>query len=174
MLIVGENLKELIKKYNILNNESRYDKTCLTLTLGNMIKRYEVPNDCKISYGDDNLEKYVHHQNIDRTTGYTLKPHECVLACSNEKIKMPNFCFGFLQTKGSLARLFVSLNCTDGQVDPGYRGKITFEICNLSNFEIVLKQGQEVGNLYIFKTSTSTEAYSGKYQEADQPTISIV
>lgn len=173
MLIVGQNLKELITKYNILNNSNRYDNTCITLTLGDQIKRYEIPEGTKIIYGVDNLEEYTKEEPINRRDGYTLKPNECILACSNEKIRMPNFCFGFLQTKGSLARLFISLNCTDGQVDPGYVGKITFEICNLSNFEITIKPQQEVGNLYIFKTSTQTTGYSGKYQNAEQPTISV-
>lgn len=149
MLIVGDNLKELIKKYNILNNEKRYDKTCLTLTLSEKIVKYNVPEDCKIIYGEESLKKYAQSDTIDYRNGYVLKPHECILACSNEKIKMPNFCFGILQTKGSLARLFISLNCTDAQIDPGYEGKITFEICNLSNFDIVLKRNKEV-EIYIF------------------------
>lgn len=85
---------------------------------------------------------------------------------------MPAGYFGLLQTKGSLARLFVSLTCTDGQVEPGYKGKITFEVCNHSLFNINIKPKQKVGQLFIFKTSTKdVKLYNGKYQDAQGPTF---
>ena len=79
-----------------------------------------------------------------------------------------------LQTKGSLARLFVSINSADGQIDPGYEGKITFEIYNASDFKINIKPGQAVGNLYLFKTSTAVPPYEGRYANAKIPTHTII
>ncbi|WP_428981187.1 dCTP deaminase domain-containing protein [Marinomonas rhodophyticola] len=40
---------------------------------------------------------------------------------------MPNNKFGLVQTKGSIARGFISVHMSDGQVDPGYKGKVTLE-----------------------------------------------
>nr|WP_308698894.1 hypothetical protein [uncultured Thomasclavelia sp.] len=128
-----------------------------------------MPANKVIAYESENIENYVDNIKINKDSGYTLNPNKCILACSQEKINMPNFCFGLLQTKGSLARLFVFANCADGQVDPGYSGKITFELYNASNFKIKIKPGQSIGNLYIFKTTTSAEKYHGRYQNADFP-----
>lgn len=174
MLIVDDNLLELVNDKNIINNKKRYDKTCLTLSLSKVIKKYSINGTEKtIIYGEDNLKRKTKRIVINKKDGYKLKPKECILACSNEWIEMPNFCFGLLQTKGSLARLFVSINCTDGQIDPGYKGKITFEICNFSDYNIILKPEQLVGNLYIFKTSMNSSDYQGKYIGAEEPTVSM-
>lgn len=172
-MIVDSNLMSLIKKYSIID-ESCYDISCLKLTLDKKIKRYIIPENKVINYESTNMDEFTKPLNITKSKGYTLNPHECILACSSEVIKMPTFCFGLLQTKGSLARLFVFLNCADGQVDPGYNGKITFEIYNASNFKVKISPGQEVGNLYIFKTSTDSKGYNGRYQNAKFPTCSKI
>lgn len=171
-MIVDSNLESLIKKFKIVEKDSCFDTSCITLTLDKTIKKYDVPPNEIIVYDDDNIEKYVNEVKINKRNGYVLKPNESILACSNERIQMPNFCFGLLQTKGSLARLFVFLNCADGQVDPGYKGKITFEIYNASNFQIRITPGQAVGNLYLFKTSMTSKEYNGRYQNAASPTCS--
>lgn len=170
-MIVDSNLKALIKKHKIIT-ESRFDTSCVNLTLDKTIKRYIVPEDRIITYESDLIEDYVEEIELNNEDGYVLNPQECILACSQENVKMPNFCFGLLQTKGSLARLFVFTNCADGQVDPGYHGKITFELYNASNFKVKLTPGQAVGNLYIFRTSTNAEGYHGRYQNANSPTFS--
>ena len=87
---------------------------------------------------------------------------------------MPQGYMGLLQTKGSLARLCVSLHFSDGQIDPGFRGKITFEIFNASDFKIRIRKFQAVGNLYVLKTTTKKhKPYSGKYAGANGPTIQL-
>lgn len=171
-MIVDLNLKSLIEKHNIVDKKGCFDTSCISLTLDNTIKRYNVPENTIISYDSDSIESYADAVTLKKSKGYILQPQDCILACSAETIRMPNFCFGLLQTKGSLARLFVFINCADGQVDPGYHGKITFELYNASNFPIQIKPGQAVGNLYLFKTSMTSTEYNGRYQNADSPTIS--
>ena len=171
-MIVDSNLKELIQKYKIVDKENCFDTSCISLTLDKTVKKYTVPDGIVISYESDSIEDYVKDVDIRKDTGYILQPHECILACSSENIQMPNFCFGLLQTKGSLARLFVFINCADGQIDPGYHGKITFELYNASNFTIKLKPGQAVGNLYLFQTTMASKGYNGRYQNATSPTFS--
>jgi len=106
--------------------------------------------------------------------GIVLPGKSCLLGCSREVISMPLGYFGLLQTKGSLARLFVLINCCDGQVDAGYSGKITFEIINMANFDVRLLPNQRVAQLFIFKTSTRlVEPYKGRYQGAQEPTIQL-
>ena len=169
-MIVDSNLKALIEKYNIID-PSNFDSSCINLSLDKRIRKYMVPEDAVITYESELLEQYIKDIDINNEEGYTLQPGECVLACSKEVVQMPDFCFGLLQTKGSLARLFVFTNCADGQIDPGYHGKITFELYNASNFKVKLLPGQYVSNLYLFKTSMRSQGYQGRYQNANAPTF---
>jgi len=94
-----------------------------------------------------------------------------VLACSLEQIAVPLDVMAFVQTKGSLARGFVMVHLCDGQIDPGYRGKITFELANLSNFSYKLNPGMPVAQLFFMRLTTPLDAgYDGKYQDSTSPT----
>ena len=50
MIITGENLKDLIHQHEIAN-ENTYDIFSLTLTMDQLVKRYNVPKGEYISYG---------------------------------------------------------------------------------------------------------------------------
>lgn len=171
MLIVGENLLGLIKSDNVIE-ESCYDTTCVNLSLGDTVI-YLKPTDkhTMLVYGDDLPSDIIEKKQLNEE-GLILKPHESVLACSYENVNIPLGFFGLLQTKGSLARLFVSLHYADGQIDPGFKGCVTFEIMNGSDFSVQIKKRQKIGNLYILKTSTNNvNAYSGKYSNSKIPTV---
>jgi dCTP deaminase len=104
---------------------------------------------------------------------YILPPSGKVLSCSEEVIKMPLDTMGFIQTKGSIARGFLMAHPCDGQIDPGYSGKVTFEIINLSDFYYRLEPGMPFASLFLMKLSTpvsAQNAYSGRYQNSGAPT----
>ena len=106
------------------------------------------------------------------TDALVLSPRQAVLACSKEFVKMPKGYMGLLQTKGSLARLFISVHCSDGQVEPGFEGRVTFEICNMGNATVKILNGAPIAQMFIFKTSSNKVAYNGKYCHSQKPTIS--
>ncbi|WP_197714110.1 dCTP deaminase domain-containing protein [Ferriphaselus amnicola] len=106
----------------------------------------------------------------------TLKPGQQVISCSKHKYKIPLDYFGLVQTKGTLARLFVSATCNDGQVEPGFDGYVTLEIINNSPWEIDIPVGSDVAQLYLVKcASPASKAYHGRYAEKSKegPTIPI-
>lgn len=168
MIITGRNLKSLIKQYNIID-EKAYDQFSLSLSLDSLILKFrsDIPY---VTYGQEILDEYI--EQICLQDGYILEPRQAILACSSEYIKMPKGYLGLLQTKGSLARLFVTIHCCDGQIESGYKGKVTFEICNLGTIPVKLNIGQKIAQLFIFKTSCDDETYDGKYNNADKPTVS--
>ncbi|WP_041258106.1 dCTP deaminase [Fibrella aestuarina] len=176
MIIVGDNLKSLITQHNIVDDlASGFDNTSIGLTLDSLIIKI-IPNDESVilTYGTEIPEEWIQEQVININDGVVLEPKQSVLACSYETVKIPIGYFGLLQTKGSLARLFVSLHCNDSQIEPGFKGKITFEICNLSNMRIRLLPRQKVGDLFIIKASTKhVNSYNGRYQNATKPTIQL-
>jgi len=173
MIIIGNKLKNLIKQHKISNDIQSYDKTCLSLRLDKIYLKIKIKRNTILNYGEQIPKKYILKKTILKD-GLVIKPKQCILACSKEIISIPNGYFGLIQTKGTLARFFITVHCCDGQIDPGYNGKITFEICNFANFSVRLLEGQKVSNLYLIKASNKVkEGYIGKYQNADKPTIAI-
>lgn len=171
MLVVGENLKLLVEQFRIVDRISSFDHTSLTLHLSRSLITIAPPENAEVTYGHSIPDSWIKRIQMPED-GFTLSPKAAVLGCSVEEIRMPLGYFGFLQTKGSLARLFVQIHCSDSQVDSGFRGKVTFEIVNLSNFRVRLLPHQPVAQLFIFKTSTNVvQPYEGRYQGAEGPTI---
>lgn len=103
--------------------------------------------------------------------GVRLAPGDRVLACSEQDYTMPTGYFGLVQTKGSLARLFVSATCNDGQIEPGYTGRITLELANTGACEVILPVGANVAQLFLFRCSMDAAPYAGRYQGATGPTV---
>lgn len=171
MIIVGNNLKELIQQFNIcpLN---QFDETGIKIQLSN---KTFIPNPNKkehtIKYNITDVKPFFIEKNLDNGI-LRLKPKEICLCCSISEFHLPTNYFGVVQTKGSLARLFVTTNVTDSQVDPGYKGRITLEFVNYSPFIIEIPVGSIVAQLYIHKCSTNAAAYNGRYQNSTQPSLS--
>jgi deoxycytidine triphosphate deaminase len=175
MLIVGDNLKALIEQYTIVDQgDACFDETSISLRLDHLVTTINPPDGTVLTYGESIPSAYVHESHIATDQGVIVGAHSTLLACSFERVRIPLGYFGMLQTKGSLARLFVTLHCCDGQIDPGFDGKITFEICNHAPFGVRLRPRQRVGDLFIFKASTRrVKPYSGRYQGAKKPTIQL-
>lgn len=172
MIIIGDNLSELMAQHAIVDRGSCFDETCINLHLGNSyIQLCPTENVSRLIYGEKIPDECFQKKPVP-CEGLLIPPKTSFLACSAEMVNMPLGYMGLLQTKGSLARLFVSLHFADGQIDPGFRGHVTFEIFNGSEFDIVIRRLQPVGNLYIFKASTKqVNPYSGRYAGTDSPTI---
>lgn len=118
MIVVSENLKGLIEQTSLVPLTA-LDEFSITLTLSKDIVRLDVPNGQEVVYGTKVPEEYIKEEVL--TDALILSPRQAVLACSKELVKMPKGYMGLLQTKGSLARLFVSVHCSDGQVEPGLK-----------------------------------------------------
>lgn len=106
--------------------------------------------------------------------GYKLKPEEFLIGSTNEKITIPNGYFGFIETKGNIARAGIQTHNTDGHIDPGFVGNITLEIKNNSNHSIIIYPNMAFVQIYFFKsTSKSINPYNGKYQNQKGATTYI-
>lgn len=174
MFIVGINLKELVEKYNVVEDVRDVEETCIELGLYSIVKKLCNTKDIDtLKYGEKIPEQCIMRENISEN-GLKIKPGETILACSSQYIFVPQGYMGMIQTKGSLARLFVFAQCSDLQIDSGFRGRVTFELYNASNFNILLQENQKVANLYLMPVSDkNVKMYEGKYNNADEPTIQI-
>ena len=91
---------------------------------------------------------------------YPLLPGESVLASTVEKVAVPPDLVGEVWGKSSLARIFLQVHCTAGYIDPGFVGKITLELTNLSNEIVELRAGMKIAQIAFDELRTpATLAY---------------
>ena len=172
MIIIGDNLSGLIKSLNICNLDL-FDEFSISLKMDKQVFRIVPTDNQVIKYGVTKVDDlYKQEELVDEDL--LLKPNECVLACSADEIRMPHGYMGFVQTKGTLARHFVSAHCSDSHIEPGYKGKITLELTNHSPVHIKIPVNSIIAQLFICRCSTTTNnPYLGKYLKADKPTIPL-
>lgn len=134
---------------------------------------------CKIEYVDG---KFTYSNKFgDACVGngyYILEPGEFVLMASKEVLNIPNGILSFVQGRSSIARLGIQTEQA-GLIDAGFRGTITFEVKNQSEYPIMLYEGMRVAQVYFFKAQHAITTYGSKgkgskYQSQEQPTESRI
>lgn len=173
MILSDVDIKKLIKQKKLVLTPPAQDidikEANINLHLsGNMIKFVgkilDLKNPSNFKYKSFKIEE----------KGYALKSGEYLLGSTVEKVYIPNGYFGFIETKGNIARAGIQIHNTDGHVDPGFSGNITLEIKNNSNVSIIIYPNIPIAQFYIFKlTSKSSKLYNGKYQNQKGATTFI-
>jgi len=109
---------------------------------------------------------------------FVLHPSEFVLASTLEVISLPDDLAARLEGKSSLGRLGLLTHSTAGFIDPGFSGHVTLELSNVANLPITLWPGMKIGQLCLFRLSSSAErpygsgASGSRYQGQRGPTPS--
>ncbi|MEZ7275760.1 dCTP deaminase [Pseudoalteromonas sp. 68 DY56-GL68] len=172
MVLTQTSLQELVTKQVVTRGSKDVivDTTSIALHLDNQFTKYAPYNG----------EPFTPPRKMETTTttlgeegSIILPPNGKLLACTQEVVSIPKDNFGLVQTKGSIARGFLFAHVCDGQIDPGYKGKITLELVNMSEFYYKLIPGMPVASLYLFQTDKSIDSYQGRYQNSMSPTAMI-
>lgn len=93
---------------------------------------------------------------------FKLRPGKFALATTMEYIQTPPDTSFFVQSRSSIGRLGMNIQ-TAGWGDPGFCGRITLELYNVSPNTIILSPGYEIGQLIFANTTDVDRPYSGKY-----------
>lgn len=127
---------------------------------------------------EQGIDKYItrlHNKNtmderILSQHSYTeIKPSGFILAGLDELVNLPNDLTAVFHLRSSLARLGVNHSISIHMM-PGWRGRLTLEITNSSQYNhIELYNQMDIGTIMFYKHKP-TRGYSGKYQ--DQTEIS--
>lgn len=116
----------------------------------------------------------------DTTWTYTLMPGECLLASTEQTIRVPTDMVAQITGKSSLGRMFLTIHATAGFIDPGFHGKVTLELRNNWIMPIVLKPDMAIGQLVFTQMVQSclrpygTEGLGSHYQGQDRTTRSYL
>jgi len=102
---------------------------------------------------------------------FILAPGQFALGSTEEYVAVPNDLVARLEGKSSLARLGLVIHSTAGYIDPGFKGQVTLELSNVSDFPIELYSYMPIGQL-SFSTIEGTvrnpygsARLNSKYQE---------
>jgi deoxycytidine triphosphate deaminase len=91
-----------------------------------------------------------------------LLPYEYYLATTIEQVNMPLDLVGLLCPRGSLFRAGVVL--LTGQINPGYRGNLTFGMFNASSIQFDLEMGARIVHLLVARIDGKSVPYRGQWQ----------
>ncbi len=109
---------------------------------------------------------------------FILHSSELVLASTAEWIGLPRNIVGRVEGKSSLARLGVVVHSTAGFIDPGFQGRVTLELSNVSNIPIVLRPNMKIAQIcfqYLDQPCAKpygTDGLGSKYQNQTTTTAS--
>lgn len=174
MIITSLNLEQLTTQYDICDKRL-IDDYSLRLQLGNSY--YEpIPHNDPVVYGSHPEPTNLFSEKRKIRQQLELRPGQSVITATKHQYRIPLDYFGLVQTKGTLARLFVSATCNDGQIEPGFHGYITLELINQSPWLIHIPIGSDIAQMYVFKCASPAEKpYHGRYAEVakDGPTLAV-
>lgn len=110
-----------------------------------------------------NAADYLEEVEIPFGSSLILHPGEFLLALTFEWIELPNNIQGKLEGRSSLGRIGVIVHATSGKLDPGFRGRVAFELSNMGRVPITLYPMMRVGSIELFHTDKVAKRYKGKY-----------
>lgn len=91
-----------------------------------------------------------------------IKPGDYYLVSTHESLNTPADLMPMVYARSSLFRAGLLLLNT--KTDPGYKGKLTMGLKNLSEFEVKLQMGARICNLVFYKIEGKTIDYRGQHQ----------
>ena len=93
---------------------------------------------------------------------FILKPGEFILVKTLEKVNLPDNIAAIFRPRSTLQRSGVTLSTATG--NPGYKGELTFGMCNLGKNDFKIELGARFVHILFFNTSENYSSYRGQWQ----------
>ena len=93
---------------------------------------------------------------------FVLKPGEFVLVKTIEKVNLPDDIAAIFRPRSTLQRSGVTLSTATA--NPGYKGELTFGMCNLGKSDFRIELGARFVHILFFRTSENQSGYRGQWQ----------
>lgn len=104
-----------------------------------------------------------------------LDPGNFILGVTAEHIELKDTIVGRLDGRSSLGRMGLLIHITAGYVDPGWRGRLTLEIANVSPYTLVIRPGQKICQISFMELTSPVQRPYGSmglgshYQFQERP-----
>ena len=165
MILNKEEIKQALDTSELIINppprDSQFQPASLDICLGN---KYINPHYGSIDVKQKPIELPLNKMDNGEIT---LWPGNFLLFETLEEITVPKTMCVECQGRSSIGRIGLTIHVTAGFIDPGYHGKLTLEVKNLSQNIITLHSGMRIAQLIFHRINPATE-YAGKYQGITQ------
>jgi len=123
------------------------------------------------------LDGIMRSVKVEAGEPFILQPREFVLAITEEKLELDTDVLGRLEGRSSLGRIGIIVHGTAGLFDPGWSGKATLELSNLSRMPVALYPGMRICSFTFEQLSSPVAVPYGKkpnskYADQSQPLAS--
>ncbi len=184
MILSDRDIRKYLEEGKIiiepLDPEIQIQPSSVDLRLGNEFKVFRHMEKAFIDPFSDDVEKYTETIKIKDGEQFILHPGEFVLACTLERIELPDDLVARVEGRSSLGRLALLIHATAGYVDPGFKGQLTLELSNVGKMPIALRPGMRICQISFEKLSSPAEKPYGhpnrdsKYQNQKGATSSRI
>ena len=159
-VLSDRDIKKAIKSGKLVINdlvEENVSCASVDLRLGNEFRTFKHSEITHIDVKSNNVKDLMELVKISDSTPFTIHPNQLVLGITREYIKMPADMIARLDGRSSLGRLGIVIHSTAGTVDPGFEGKLTLEISNISNIPVCIWPGIKVCKLTFEELSSESD-----------------
>src|ERR1700689_1514557 len=113
--------------------------------LGNEFNVFEHSRNAYIDLRENkSIEGLMKSVMVPPGESFILQPREFVLAITEETLELDDDVLGRLEGRSSLGRIGIIVHGTAGLFDPGWTGKATLELSNLSRMAVALHPGMRI------------------------------
>lgn len=124
-----------------------------------------------------NVEDLMRTVVVPDGESFILQPREFALAITEESLELDNDVLGRLEGRSSLGRIGIIVHGTAGLFDPGWSGKATLELSNLSIMPVALYPGMRICSFTFEQLSSPVsvpyrQKPNNKYAGQTQPLAS--
>lgn len=88
---------------------------------------------------------------------FIIHPGEFALGSTLETVTLAEDIVGHIEGKSSLGRVGLMIHSTAGFVDPGWNGRLTLELANVSRLPITLYAGMNIAQIAFQELTTRAE-----------------
>ncbi|MFC1753421.1 dCTP deaminase [Thermoproteota archaeon] len=179
-VLSDRDIKEAIKKGEIVIEGASDDQigpSSVDLCLGNEFKIFKHSEVTHVDPKKGNFDHLMDSVKKADDNPFIIHPGEFILATTRESVKIPSDMIARLDGRSSWGRLGIVVHSTAGTVHPGWEGKLTLEMANISKVPVKLWPGSRICQLTFEKMSSPAENPSSaksKYHGQKEPGISRI
>jgi dCTP deaminase len=157
----------------------RFAGASVDLTLAEEIRVFDTHKCPFIDYrivekDPDYLIKMTNPLKLSDSTPLILHPGKVIICSTVEWIEIPSNLCAELHGRSSLARIGI-LPHTAGKIDPGWKGKLTLEVSNVSEIPVALYPGVAICQIVFHELSSpanlSYREATSRYQGQAEPIV---
>lgn len=166
--IVQELYKGDLKISPILNAKKQIGSSSIDIRLGTEFRYLKIKRQTHFELNKSieeirsQIEEYSEVVHIKPMEPFILHPGDFTLASTLEYIIIPDYLSARLEGRSTWGRVGLQIHSTAGFVDPGFQGRLTFELNNLGKLPLPLYPGIRIGQLSFHRMERAYTLYSDK------------